>query len=376
MGPFAGLAFDGEISDQVCAWQALPGPFQCSGALSSAPARFASPMREVRPIQQDLWGVRAADGAVLSTVSGQFTRAGDAYHGLVNTRLPVCALDAVNRLRCWGDTLPRVPPDETYTSAVGLPSHMCGVRKSDGRIDCQSNWQAATLEVTTESYRSIAGNGSQIVAVSATGSLRPLGFWGGPAPALPGGTYASTTLDCALRASDGFPECWDGGGGALRRTTPSVAFSSIVTLEYTHVACGIRRVDGKVQCWGAFSTIPPSPPLAEPLPDAVEDLMIEAEGFPEASLCGVRRSDHRVVCASLNAPSTPPRQPIADEALRIAGAGATTCAIRRSDHTVVCVGDRPWSTTERFSEWQESMGCGLRENDGKRVCLGDIVPIR
>jgi hypothetical protein len=377
MGPFTGLAFDSDFPEQACAWRALPGPFQCDGALSAAPALFASPMREVRPMRNDLWGVRAADGAVWSAEYGPLTRAGEAYHGLVGApRWQGCALDAVDRLRCWGAPFQRVPPDETYTSTVGHAANMCGIRKSDGRIDCRSSGiLPATLEVTAESYRNIAGDGQRIITLSATGGLRPLGFGGEPLPTLPAGTYASTTLDCALRANDGFPECWT---AALRPTTPSVGFSSLVTLAYPHVACGIRRVDGKAQCWGAFGA---SPPLAEPLPDALEDLMLEPEGTQSlgASLCAVRRSDHRVVCASLYSPAIPPRQPFADEALRLAGswsAGSTKCAIRRSDHTVVCVGDRPWSTTERFSEWQESTGCGLRENDGKHVCRGDIVPIR
>lgn len=124
-------------------------------------------------------------------------------------------------------------PTGTYKAVTSE----CGLRASDGKVDC---WSASTPATSASSFDAIATN-----------------FWGG----------------CGIRSSDKKIECWG--------TTPGTPPSDPV--EALTLGCAIRAVDHKAVCWGSGSRV-------EPFPD---ELVAIVDGSPT---CGIRRADHTVVC--------------------------------------------------------------------------------
>jgi len=337
----------------LCGVVAGTGRAACSpnveGTLPDGALRELALLNHGMPI-----GIQSA-GAVVSPDLGRMTRAGESYHDLSLSvgRLPF-AIDSKGRVRQWAESTVSAAPslEGAYAALAGNALRVCGLRRSDGRIDCRALEYAVppSLELTSTSFVGMVAEGLGLVAVEAgSGALRYIGV---PAegPALPSGAFERVVPGCGLRATDRKVACWNPSLG----TPPVIAFDTIDAGDTR--ACGIRASDKRVECWGAaFSGALPS--------DALESISV----FGTFG-CGVRASDHKAVCWGEHTSTVA----IADELVSVT-ADSSACGIRRADHTVVC--EDGFTTTERFASWT-SQRCGLREGDGKWVCRNGYVPIR
>jgi len=385
-GPFASVIMYAYSSTELlCAIESATSLLRCSDPVAP---RFdpATPVREARFVGYRLQGIRKSDGVVVYP-GGELSRSGTVYQGLsgVNNRIEdsSCALAPDGRIRCWrlGGYMGVEAVDElegSYTATVGSHISACGIRKADGQLECTGS-VAFFRDLPGDRHVKIAGWVNRFVAIEAsTGRLRWVAANAAyaVAQALPVGAYTDTTDFCAIRASDGHPVCWESPLDSTAPPVPMGALASVRPLEWRS-ACGVRTRDNKVQCWGLPGVI------AEPIPDTVEMKLALASGDSTGYVCAIRAADHRVVCYPRDSSSGPgPREPFPDQ-VRDFGFDSSdismaSYAIRRDDHTVLYVdwdGTR-YSSTERFATWSARDACGLRENDGKFVCVWGDVPIR
>jgi alpha-tubulin suppressor-like RCC1 family protein len=133
-----------------------------------------------------------------------------------------CAVGADGALACWGagttDSACAIdqcgqaaPPSGTFSKVVAGFHHSCAL-STDSTVQC---W------------------GERTEAVAPGGVFQDI-F---------GGAFAS----CGLRSDDSL-ECWGPGGLLELPKPPAVAFSSVaISISW---ACGIRKDDGQLICWG------------------------------------------------------------------------------------------------------------------------------
>lgn len=348
----------GDPSQGLCGLLSPSGIPSCSASVTSSLP--AVPFLAVAlPRSHLLYGIRS-DGAVVSRF-GQLTRAGETYrtvgHGYAGDPI---AIDTRGRLREWpGFGATETLPDGSYTTTTaGTYPFFCGIRRADGRLDCRATapYPLPSLEVTTTSYRDVVRGGSGVVAIEEPSrALRYLGEPAG-APVLPAGAFDALVEGCGLRSNTHTVACW----GSVAAPPETSAFDAIAT--YDGSGCGIRAIDKRVECWGPafngwFSW------GATPA-DAMESISLSL-----FRACAVRASDHRAVCwgdGGLVEPFSAP--------LKSVTAGNPAWAIRLADHAVLHEDLAAPIFEERFSSLAPP--CGIRENDGKRVCSNGHVPVR
>lgn len=148
----------------------------------------------------------------------------------------------------------------------------------------------------------------------------------------------------------------------------SVAGWADVAAGWDHT-CAIRKIDGKVVCWGSNyrGQAPPGPSL-----DSFKSL---SAGFTHT--CGIRAADDRVVCWGLNDVGQAPPGPSATAFRAIAAGNGGTCGIRLADAKVECWGGdsssgglasgetvHPYRTISRW----DRRTCGIASDDNNIYC--------
>src|SRR3989339_598112 len=238
-----------------------------------------------------------------------------------------------------------------------------------------------------------------------------------------GGNFA-----CGIRANDSRVLCWGYGYyGRLGDGISAVHNNTIPTLtadtsEYLSVsagdyhACGIRKSDGRVLCWGDGSygalgdgnNITTVESLRSGSHAAlIPPLTVDTSAYSDISVgwrhaCGIRANDSRVLCwgfgrdgqlgnglqISLGNPTL-----ISDNSVysKISAGVMYTCGIRANDSRVLCWGlgeygqlgdgraylyfnSNPTLTTDTSGYKEIEVGyyhtCGIRANDSRVLCWG------
>ena len=292
------------------------------------------------------------------------------------------------------------PPASGWSAVSAGASFTCGLRASDGGMQCWGYDLSNATEVPTvvplgggwSGMSASMGSKGGVYTCGIRASDRGMECWGlsGVHPnvtevptAVPtGGGWSAVSCGsshtCGLRASDGGMECWGYDDSSNATGVPTVVPPgggwSAVSCAWSHT-CGIRASDGGMQCWGSNGNGQVDVPTAVP----------PGGGWSAVSCgrwhtCGIRASDGGMQCWGEN-DDDETEVPASGGWSAVSGGHDHTCGIRSSDGGMVCWGknadgqtDVPtavplgggWSAVScRFRHT-----CGLRAYDGGMECWG------
>jgi hypothetical protein len=255
-----------------------------------------------------------------------------------------------------------------YSRIDGLTTRVCGIRASDHHVFC--NQDDAEFRVPSGvPFSKVSVGERQFEATPGACGIREadgrLQCWGqGPAPppalddvAFDDVVMGSGDLRVALRRDNGFLEDW-----ATKSAPTNIAFNSITATTY--YACGVRRGDNKIQCWGNH------------IRWNDWDTQYSSISCNYWGCCGRRLSDSEIYCGSGTGPNVAPE---GVEFLQVDARGQYACGIRASDEEVQCwnsAGDAALSNMPvriRFLHISSVRGhaCGIRKADGRVQCWGN-----
>lgn len=164
------------------------------------------------------WG---DDRVIVQGVGHKYVEAGaHLINGIKQAR--ACVITSADDIQCFKNGISSTRQG-TYTQlSLGL-SHDCAVR-SDGQLRC---WDANQMALAPPS----AVNNSNFIQVSVAGEQ-------------------GSRITCGLK-SDGRVRCWGGLGGVVNATPSTTKFVEVRV--GSTFACGIRKDDGTIECWGPNS---------------------------------------------------------------------------------------------------------------------------
>lgn len=334
-----------------------------------------------------------------------------------------CGIDTQDKLRCWGpNSSGRAPPGPSvasYTSVVRGGDHSCA-RRVDGAIECFGpSSDEMFIGISGEKYAQVVPGYQSACGLLVGGRLHCQQTNRAVAPRLPPTeTFKSISRGgrgnvCAI-ASDDRRWCWG-------TSTPSDAPRGGSTERFKVVrqgsvgGCGIL-LDDSLVCWGAITSAAPVQRRA-PLSPTTEKYkaVAVAPGRAQYAVCAIR-TDGKLLCWGRNDGGEAPPGPSVGTYKAVATQTRTTCAIK-ADDTIECFGanefgardTRPTgafkeiyaggkghfcalSLANKLSCWGDNgrgvleatpladefvsagvstrAGCGVRKNDGRRVCWG------
>lgn len=298
-----------------------------------------------------------------------------------------------HRVVCWGDDysgqVSGAPSFTRYAQVVSrtipagghepIETLICGLREHDGLVTC---WGDDGGPARDQRYSAITTDCGILAANGRTDCLEVLA----PDDALsevrlsPDGLIA-----CGLRAADHTAVCWfqhdsNSDDDARLFTTPAnVALHNLVLGH--HHACALRDSDNHVVCWGSDigATISDAPSDVSFRQIQTDPTYHSSGGWPNSlHTCGIRESDGLIQCwgAIVEYP-TPPRLPpaalfyqLAGDTLR--GILEDTREIARiySDGTIEI---DPQVKGIRFRAVADTFTCGIREDDSRLTCWGEMI---
>ena len=290
-------------------------------------------------------------------------------------------------IRCWGDNSvgqTDIPSDLGPTvPAVAVSAgrgHTCGIRKDDDRVVCWGMNYSKQLDVPANLQAKGLGVGERhscaVRKVEGT-----VVCWGrntegqsdvpanlGPVLSVSGGEFHT----CALR-SDYTIRCWGSDAYGQISTVPAGAFVDVNAGSL--YSCG-RRPSGTVECWWKKESQSP----------AMSTIDLSSGTQTEGMACGIRKADGELQCWGYLGPflrsgtKLDPRWVLARTFKAVSASQHLMCAIK-TDDTVTCWGSY-WTTALRNQVQQtlkdlgkadavsayEYNGCAIRQSDDKPVC--------
>lgn len=248
-------------------------------------------------------GIREADDTIVcwgDDSSGQAPREAseEAFEGVAAGARHTCGIRATDgKVQCWGSNgqgqAPPEPSEEAFRSISAGTNHSCGIRAADGEIQCWGHDEYGRVPeaLHEESFLDIsAGFHHTCGILEPDGTIQCWGAdYAGQISGRPteGGFQhisAGTDHTCAIGADDQVT-CW--GSDSWARSTPVPgAFKSLATAGDN--ACGIRKEDGTVACWGRFADL-----VNRPSGTAYRAIAVRSFW---SDVCGIREADGRVEC--------------------------------------------------------------------------------
>ncbi len=233
-------------------------------------------------------------------------------------------------------------------------------------------------------YKKIESAARQSCALTDEGKLECWGAGGATRP--PKGTYSDFTLStsggpfdnlefgCAVPINSGVLECW-GRGLTIPLLPPDTPFTS-VSAGTDESMCGIRKSDGRAECWGRLVKQDP--------PNVGFSSLLDA-----GDVCGVRNADRALSCFNRFSSvivdySTVPLGRYQPDTLTLVG-GTAFCAAKEGEDTLKCFAfpiDNPSQalTPEllmpvgggyRLLAGSSSHACGAAISDDTMSCWGE-----
>jgi len=295
-----------------------------------------------------------------------------SFASIAAGRYHVCGLRPDGSVVCWGrdedSQVSGAPTQRRYLGVAVNWSGRCGIRADDRGVTC---WGTNTLTAAPPSVpvTQIAGEGDTVCALDDAGMLR---CWGndffGVVSGAPSGTWDALDLSarhaCAVDRA-GSPTCWGSDALGAVSETPADQLLREVATGPQH-ACGIRRDDDTVLCWGDDESGQGTPPAAVQFAS-----LAAGEGGSSGNTCGIRLADGFVRC--WGAIEAPPDV----AATTIASGDDFGCGVRRVDGSVFCWGTEPGLLEVPSGPFRQlaatrEQACGIRA-DGGLSCWGDVV---
>ena len=243
-------------------------------------------------------GLRASDGAVMcwgSIIVGEGRADSTSrFQGVGVGIYAACGVTVDGTVECWREPYFDSPPQVTAPAAVEAPDGVafadidfgevygCGLVEDTGHAACWGRELAAgTLSPPEDSvYTQVVVAHSQACGLLA--NTNEAECWGGGSPAEPGpftDLAAGIDLICGLRDT-GEVVCW----GDDVEVPEGVLFSDVTAGQ--DAACGIRRDDGLVECWGREGYWSFAP----------DDVVFEEIAISTSHGCGLLPDSHEARC--------------------------------------------------------------------------------
>ncbi|HEY0839364.1 MAG TPA: hypothetical protein VGD74_04200, partial [Vulgatibacter sp.] len=246
-----------------------------------------------------------------------------------------CGIGAVDRkARCWGAASPP-PSREAFSAIAAGTDHACAIRKDDGKLFCwgsDSN-DRVPREPTAGSFLSLSAGAESV---------------------------------CAIRAGDRAAVCW--GGKEEDELKPPVTLGGFTSVAAGKgFACGLGQDDRKVVCWGPESPIEPM---------ETRDATFTAIAAGKSFVCGVKESDRSISC--WGGPDRPVSWiPGSFVAIGASAGGDNVCAIGAESRLASCwmdggLGPEPkWMLPFPLKAMGVGVDhiCGL-DDEGRSFCAG------
>lgn len=186
------------------------------------------------------------------TLPGRFTSMAAGWYQL-------CGITDNHELRCTESEQMGPPPSGSFEKVVIGNHHGCGIL-TDGTARCWGNNDYGQWVPSQDRFKSLALDKFSTCGVRTDGSVT---CWGQITqhygPGAPAGVFTSVASyfgrTCAIKV-DGSVQCW-----RFAPAPPTGAFKQVAPGEYH--ACGIRREDDSLACWGDDQEGEADPPSGE-----------------------------------------------------------------------------------------------------------------
>jgi hypothetical protein len=294
-----------------------------------------------------------------------------------------CGIRADNsRVTCWPNNLPAALTTVPFSSIDGgAAAEWCAVRADTSKVECWGNSSLVNNNIPTDVTFSQVSVG-QDAACGLRLSDGQAQCWGFSYALARLNDKPAVTLDyisvsdsaaCGLRADNGEAVCWGlMADNASFHAPRGVAFTEIRMTSHQNEgrneqrwdhACGVRALDGKVQCWGHNSS---------GKAEGGQDSNVYTDVIAGSVSACALRSDGQPMCWHRDGGAIMTAVPTNTEFIAL-GTYDPSCAIRADNGLLQCwngTGFAPLDVPFESIAGTQFGGCGIRADDGTVTCWG------